>query len=127
MGDVTFADFLETHGLTPNEDTKEPELYVGTPNASDISSAQGFADTLRAQGARVFVNLTERALGDQVKDAVKRGIPYFAAYGAQEVSSAQCASRRLQQAKKQLFPLLNYFPASCLLPPAPSLYACYHL
>jgi len=87
MGDVTLADFLETHGLTPKEEGKTAQLYLGTPTESDIPTAQTFADTLRAQGARVWVNLTERALGDQVKDAVKRGIPYFVAYGKDEVES----------------------------------------
>jgi len=87
MGDVTLADFLETHGLTPHEDHKRPKLYIGTPNTSDIQAAQVFADILRAQDVRVFVNLTDRSLGDQIKDAVKREIPHFVAYGANEVIS----------------------------------------
>ncbi|MFA6414527.1 MAG: histidine--tRNA ligase [Candidatus Paceibacterota bacterium] len=87
MGDVTLADFFETHGLTPSGSAGKPQLYLGTPSASDIPAAQAFADTLRREGARVFVNLTDRALGDQVKDAVKRGIPLFVAYGANEVLS----------------------------------------
>jgi len=86
IGEVPLGDFLETHGLTPKGgDT--PQLYLGTPVPSDIPAAQAFADTLRAQGSRVFVNLTDRALGDQIKDAVKRGIPLFIAYGADELAS----------------------------------------
>ena len=87
MGDVTLADFLETHGLTPKADGNRPQLYLGTPSTSDIPGAQAFAAVLRAQGGRVFVNLTEKSLGDQIKDAVKRGIPLFIAYGADEVAS----------------------------------------
>lgn len=87
LGDVTLADFLETHSLALDEDVRKPQLYIGTPSESDIPAAQVFADTLRAKGARVFVNLGTRALGDQIKDAVKRGIPYFAAYGANEVAN----------------------------------------
>lgn len=87
MGDVTLADFLETHGLTPKTDGNRAQLYLGTPTPSDIPGAQAFAETLRKQGGRVFVNLTDRSLGDQVKDAVKRGIPLFIAYGANEVAS----------------------------------------
>ena len=87
LGDVTLADFIETHGLTLNTGARLPELYLGTPAPGDIPEAQAFADTLRAEGTRVFVNLTEKSLGDQVKDAVKRGIPYFAAYGADEVAN----------------------------------------
>jgi len=87
LGDVTLADFLETHKLTLNTNVGKPQLYLGTPKVGDIPSAQNFADTLRAQGGRVFVNLTDRALGDQVKDAVKRGIPLFIAYGADEIAN----------------------------------------
>lgn len=87
MGDVTFADFLETHGLTPSGSANAPQLYLGTPSISDIPAAQAFADTLRSNGCRIVVNISERGLGDQIKDAVKRGIPYFVAYGANEVTS----------------------------------------
>lgn len=87
MGDVTLIDFLETHDLTPNTTGAAPQLYLGTPAPSDIPTAQAFADTLRKQGCRVFVNLGERGLGDQIKDAVKRKIPFFLAYGADEIAT----------------------------------------
>lgn len=84
MGDVTLADFLDTHDLSPRADAHAPQLYLGTPSPSDIPAAQAFAETLRKQGGRIFVNLSERGLGDQIKDAVKRGIPLFIAYGPDE-------------------------------------------
>ena len=87
IGEVTLDNFLETHGLTPKEDGDKPQLYLGTPSARDIPAAQAFADMLRKEGCRVFVNLTNRPLGDQVKDAVKRSIPFFVAYGADEVAN----------------------------------------
>ncbi len=86
LGDVTLADFLATHEL-PLASATKPELYLGTPSAGDIPAAQAFADSLRAKGVRVFVNLSDKPLGDQVKGAVKRGIPYFAAYGADELAN----------------------------------------
>jgi histidyl-tRNA synthetase len=33
------------------------------------------------------VNLSDKGLGDQVKDAVRRGIPLFAAYGRDEIAN----------------------------------------
>ncbi len=83
FGDVVFADFLETHGLSAGE-SAAPQLYLGTPATSDIAEAQAVAKGLRSGGIRVFVNLSDRGLGDQIKDAVKRNIPYFIAYGADE-------------------------------------------
>ncbi|MDE2173320.1 MAG: ATP phosphoribosyltransferase regulatory subunit, partial [Patescibacteria group bacterium] len=87
LGDITLADFIETHALSPRHDFGKPQLYLGTPNPSDIAAAQAFADTLRKEGGRVFVNLTDRTLGDQIKEAVKRGIPLFVAYGADEIAN----------------------------------------
>lgn len=87
IGDVTLADFIDTHTLSLNTGATLPQLYLGTPAPSDITAAQTFAEALRERGVRVFVNISEKQLGDQIKDAVKRGIPYFAAYGANEIAN----------------------------------------
>lgn len=105
LGDVTLADFLETHNLLPNPHESKPQLYLGTPTPSDIPAAQAFAKTLRAQGGRVFVNLTERALGDQIKDAVKRHIPLFVAYGANEISNQTVRMKILATGEESGLPL----------------------
>ncbi|MFA6408080.1 MAG: histidine--tRNA ligase [Candidatus Paceibacterota bacterium] len=105
MGDVTLADFLDTHGLVPKSDFGKPQLYLGTPSPSDIPAAQAFAHTLHKQGCRIFVNLTEKSLGDQIKDAVKREIPLFIAYGANEVSSQTVRMKILRTGEETGFPL----------------------
>ncbi len=87
LGDVTLSDFIEAHKLPLDTGRARPQLYLGTPRQEDVPAAQAFAAKLRTRGVRVFVNLTERGLGDQVKDAVKRGIPFFAAYGADELAN----------------------------------------
>ena len=84
MGDVTLIDFLETHGLTP-KNTKAPQLYIGTPTPEDLPFAQELAEKLRTEHSfSVLVHLSGKALGDQIKDASKRSIPYFLIYGADE-------------------------------------------
>ncbi|MEK7515459.1 MAG: histidine--tRNA ligase [Patescibacteria group bacterium] len=105
LGDVTLADFLETHSLAPALSASVPQLYVGTPNEKDTPSAQSFADTLRKNGCRVFVNLTSRALGGQIKDAVKRGIPYFVAYGADEVKNQTVRLKTLATGEEIMLPV----------------------
>jgi histidyl-tRNA synthetase len=82
FGDVTFADFLELHGYLPKK-AGAPELFIGTTLAS-VRSAEKFAEELRMSGVRVFVNLRDKSLGDQAKDAEKRGIRYFLGYGEDE-------------------------------------------
>ena len=105
LGDVTLADFLETHGLTPPAGTQMHQLYLGTPSADDIPAAQAFANTLRADGGRIFVNLTDRSLGDQVKDAVKRGIPLFVAYGSEEVAKKIVRMKKLATGEEVTLPV----------------------
>ncbi len=105
LGDVTLADFLDTHLLAQTGGGAKPQLYIGTPKSDDISAAQAIAETLRSEGSRVFVNLTDRSLGDQIKDAVKRGIPYFVAYGSSEVESKTVRMKILATGEEVLLPV----------------------
>ena len=105
LGDVMLSDFLEAHALVPSDVAHKLQLYLGTPNAGDIPAAQAFADTLRIQGVRVFVNLTSRALGDQVRDAVRRNIPFFIAYGAEEVASSAVRMKTLATGEEIELPI----------------------
>jgi histidyl-tRNA synthetase len=105
LGDITLADFLETHALIPKSDSDKTQLYLGTPTPDNIPSAQIFANTLRAEGARVFVNLSDRALGDQVRDAVKRGIPIFVAYGADEAANQTVRMKILATGEEVVLPV----------------------
>jgi histidyl-tRNA synthetase len=101
MGDVTLLDFLETHGLTPKV-TLGPDVYIGTPSERDFFAAQNFAMELRGQNIRTIVNSTSKSLGDQIRDASRRGIPYFIAYGDQETASDTVKLKELQTSKEQV-------------------------
>lgn len=100
FGDVTLAEFLSSRNLMPAS-SNAPTVYVGTPSPKDIPYAQTFASKLSSTGVRTFVNLTERSLGDQVKEAVKRGIPYFIAYGAEEEKSSMVRIKDLAKGKEE--------------------------
>ena len=103
LGDVTLADFLETHGLVPSI-SAQTHLYLGTPREDDIPSAQAFAADLRKASLRVFVNLTTRGLGDQIKDAAKRGVPFFVAYGSEEVTKQNVRLKTLATGEEVTLP-----------------------
>lgn len=94
FGDVTLMDFLETHNLLPAA-SRVPEVYLGTPSREDIPAATTFAAQLRAQGLRVFQNLSDKGLGDQIKDALKRSIPFFIAYGPEEAKGKHVKIKNL--------------------------------
>ncbi|MDB5264509.1 MAG: hisS [Parcubacteria group bacterium] len=100
MGDVTLMDFLTTHGIAPKA-SSAPRLFIGTPSESDIGAAQAFADDLRTQGVSVLVNVGTKGLGDQVKEAVKRGIPYFIALGESEAASGTVKLKILADSKEE--------------------------
>jgi histidyl-tRNA synthetase len=91
----------------PSGSEGKAQLYLGTPSVDDISAAQAFAETLRLDGARVFVNLSDRSLGDQIKDAVKRGIPHFVAYGADEVQSQEVRMKILATGEEVSLPAIE--------------------
>lgn len=107
VGEVTLGDFLETHGIMPKESDGKPQLYIGTPSVENIPAAQAFADMLRKEGGHIFVNLTDRSLGDQIKDAVKRGIPLFIAYGADEVASQTVRMKVLATSEEVTLPAIE--------------------
>lgn len=86
IGIETLMDFLKTHGLEPVA-VPGAHLLIGTPTEADIPAAQRFADTLRADGVNVIVHVSGKNLGDQIKEAVRRGIPYFLAYGEEEAKT----------------------------------------
>lgn len=100
FGDVTLLDFLRTHGYAPKA-SSAPALFIGTPSPDDIRGAQELADDLRKEGISVLVNVLDKALGDQVKEAVRRGIPYFFAYGATEVETALVKLKTLAESSEQ--------------------------
>ncbi len=100
FGDVTLLDFLKVHGYAPKT-SSAPMLFIGTPSEADIAAAQAFADDLRAQGISVLVNVLDKALGDQVKEAVRRSIPYFIAYGQSEIDTGMVKLKTLEDSAEK--------------------------
>lgn len=94
IGIETLIDFLTTHELLKKAHAGA-HLFIGTPSEADIASAQAFATTLRASGLNVLVNVSGKSLGDQIKEAVKRDIPYFIAYGENEAKSGTMKLKEL--------------------------------
>jgi histidyl-tRNA synthetase len=110
IGEVTLMDFLETHNISPTI-TSGAQVYIGTPSEADISAAQEFALKLRANGVRALVHVGTSssskfaALGDQIRDASRRGIPYFIAYGEQEAASGTVRLKKLDTSEERELPV----------------------
>lgn len=100
IGMETLIDFLTTHNLLPRA-SSAPTLYIGIPGESDQAAAQAYADELRERGLSVIVHSTGKSLGDQVKDALRRGIPYFVAYGENEKREQKVRVKTLAENKEE--------------------------
>lgn len=94
-GVTTLLDFMETHSLSLDAHSA-PDVMVGIPNAEDRAAAQTFASELRERGLRVLVYTGSKSLGDQVKEAVRRDIPFFIAFGQEEAATGSVKVKALQ-------------------------------
>ncbi len=87
MGDVTIRDFIETHELLPSEYHSTANLIVIPVGLADLSEANRVANTLREHGLNVAIDLTERKLGDKIKNADRQSIPYALIVGEEETNN----------------------------------------
>lgn len=83
MGDVTIANFLESHNLWPKSKV-ETQLYA-VLIGEVYEKAQKTIAELRQMGVNVAVDATGRKPGDQIKTAVKKGIEYAIIIGDKEL------------------------------------------
>ena len=93
MGDVTFQNFLEAHGLLPDL-RSVTDLYVILIGDVYERSLKVISE-LREMGVKVAVDLTGRKTDKQLKTALKKQIPYIMFIGSQELESEQFKLKNL--------------------------------
>lgn len=94
LGDVTLANFLETHHLLPVLST-ETDVFVAIVG-DHAAAAQRPIGELRHMGLNVAIGTYGRKLGDQFKVATKKGISHVVVIGRQELESEQYTIKNLQ-------------------------------
>lgn len=99
-GDVTLANFLETHRLLPKLPS-ETDIYVALAGDTGAATQETIA-RLRAKGLNVAVDLSQRKLGDQLKAADRGGIKYALVIGEDEIKKARYALKNLESGEEQL-------------------------
>jgi len=93
MGDVGLQNFLEVHDLLPK---LRPETDVYVILIGDVfQQAQRVIGELRAMGANVAVDTTQRKPDKQIKAAVKKGIHYAMFIGEKEIKEELYEIRNL--------------------------------
>ena len=99
-GDVTAKDFLETHNLLPKYRSRV-DVYICILSKEFSEEASKIADTLRAEGLNIAVDLSEKKLGDQIKIADKQSIPYTLVVGEDEIKSGEYPLKNLESGKEK--------------------------
>ncbi len=98
-GDVTLANFLELHRLTPDL-RAETDVYVAL--IGDVAEeAQKLISTLRKAGINVAVDLSGRKLGDQLKAADKKGVTNVLIIGEDELKTGKYKLKDLSTGKER--------------------------
>ena len=103
MGDVTLRDFLETHKLLPNY-LSPTDLYIGVTTPSMFTFAAQLAQRLRRHDLTVAVDLTGKRVGDQIKTATKKRIPFCVIVGEDELQSGTYKLKHLTSGKEYVVP-----------------------
>lgn len=101
FGDVTLVDFLTTHNYLPHA-SSAPHLFIGVPTKEDLPKAEALANLLRRARISVLVYSGTKGLGDQIKEASKRGIQYFTAVGESEDASQSVKLKHLQSGEERV-------------------------
>ncbi len=98
-GDVTLANFLETHHLMP-ELKPETDLYVVVVG-NVLDQAQKPIAELRAAGLNAAIDLSGKKIGDQIKAADKKGVAHVLIIGEAELKDQKFTLKNLQTGQEQ--------------------------
>jgi histidyl-tRNA synthetase len=96
FGDVTLANFLESHGLLPKLPPEVDVYAVIAGDASVMQQALRPISVLREQGVRVAMDITGRKLDKQLTTAHKKGLHYVLVIGEQEIANDLYTLKNLQ-------------------------------
>lgn len=94
MGDVTMRDFLETHGLLTSNITA-PELVIIPANSDQNLEAQKLAQTFRASGISVAVDMSQKKIGKKITDAAEALTNYVLVFGEDELKKKHFTLKNL--------------------------------
>jgi len=103
MGDVTLRDFLETHKLLPDY-VSPVDLYLGVTQPEMFSFAAQLAQRLRRHDLTVAVDFSGKKVGDQIKTATKKLVPFVCIVGEDEERSGMYRLKHLPSATEFVVP-----------------------
>ncbi|MCR4274431.1 MAG: histidine--tRNA ligase [Candidatus Campbellbacteria bacterium] len=94
MGDVIMRDFLDTHGLLPKIAPSATVMLC--PISSEYAdTTELLAKELRNNGINVAMYYGDKKIGDQIKVADKKHIPYIVCIGEEEQKTSRYTLKEL--------------------------------
>ncbi len=99
VGDVTLANFLETHGLLPALQSDVDAVVV---TIGDVyKDVQRLISSLREMGLNIAVDATDRKLPTKLKHADKHGADYVIFVGADDLKNEQYGLKNLKTGEER--------------------------
>lgn len=100
MGDVTIKDFLTSYNLLPAQ-SLPAKIYVCTISNEYKTEAMILAENLRKAGISTIANITDKKIGDQIKLASKKNIPFVVLIGEKELKNGEFKIKNLKTEKEE--------------------------
>lgn len=94
MGDMTAIEFLRSRDLLP-EYISKTDLYLCINEDQYAEFANNLAQALRAQDINIAIDYSYKKIGDQIKKADKKKIPYIICIGENEVKNDKFILKRM--------------------------------
>jgi len=99
LGDVIMKDFLEVHDLLPKY-VSPTDIMICILDEKSTIFADKVAQQLREQDINVAVNYSYKKVGDQIKLADKKAIPFIVCIGENEVNNGKFTVKHLPSGKQ---------------------------
>ena len=99
MGDLTFVNFLDGHGILPNPKTQTEVYAIMLGDVYD--EALLVVEQLRNMGVRVAFDFTNRKIDKMIKTADKKLIPYVLFIGENELNDDQYGLKHLDSGEEE--------------------------
>ncbi len=100
-GDIVAQDLMETYKAVAAESIPA-DIYLVVAGIENVSYAQEVAQKIREKGLSVAVDFSDRKIGDQIKSADKRKIPYIIVLGETEKNSGEFKLKNLATGNEQV-------------------------
>lgn len=110
MGDVTLANFLETHQLLP-ELGGNYDVFVSLPRMELRAKAEVIARELRGRGLKVITPLSTDGFGAQLKLASKHGARFAILFGDEELKQGKVILKDLAKGEQRVVGFAEVFAA----------------